>query len=111
MNKKATKTLKAALKSYKEKVRQPVVVEFQAEHLAVLLKSLETYQRLKLGQIDYALDEAFGCSLDHEASSEIHRCARKHLIYDLSTHNLILINLDSYYPIHCLFYLWCDKPQ
>ena len=79
MNKKAAKTLKAAFKSYKKKVKQPVVVEFQAEHLAVLLKSLECYQRMKLGQIDYAIDEAFGWKLDHEAKQEIHNCARKHL--------------------------------
>jgi hypothetical protein len=105
------KALKKAVKNYKKKVRQPVTIEFDERHLPTILKALEVYQRLKLGQIDYALDEAFGCSLDHEASSEIHRCARKHLIYDLSTHNLILINLDSYYPIHCLFYLWCDKSQ
>lgn len=58
MNKKAAKTLKAAAKSYKEKVRQPVVVELQEEHLSVVLRALETYQRLKLGQIDIALKEA-----------------------------------------------------
>jgi hypothetical protein len=79
MNKKAAKTLKAAAKSYKEKVRQPVVVELQEEHLNVVLRALETYQRLKLGQIDYALDEAFGYSLAYEDKQEIHNCARKYL--------------------------------
>jgi hypothetical protein len=75
----ARKNLKKAVKAHKEKVRQPVTIEFQKEHLAVLLKSLEVYQRIKLGQIDYALDEAFGWKLEHEAKQEIHNCARKHL--------------------------------
>jgi hypothetical protein len=75
----ARKNLKKAAKAHKEKVRQPVVVEFQAEHLAVLLKSLEVFQRLKLGQVDIALDEAFGYSLAYEDKQEIHNCARKYL--------------------------------
>jgi hypothetical protein len=73
------KALKKAIKNYEKKVRQPVTIEFDERHLPTILKALEVYQRLKLGQIDYALDEAFGWKLDHEASSEIHRCARKHL--------------------------------
>jgi hypothetical protein len=75
----AKKNLKKAAKAYKEKVRQPVTIEFDERHISTLLKALEVFQRLKLGQIDYALDEAFGWKLNHEASSEIHRCARKHL--------------------------------
>jgi hypothetical protein len=77
--KKSKKNLKKAVKNYKEKVRQPVTIEFQKEHIPTILKALEVYQRIKLGQIDYALDEAFGWKLDHEAKQEIHNCARKHL--------------------------------
>jgi hypothetical protein len=75
----ARKNLKKAAKNYKEKVRQPVTIEFQKEHIPTILKALEVYQRIKLGQIDYALDEAFGWKLDHDAKQEIHNCARKHL--------------------------------
>lgn len=73
------KVLKKAAKAHKEKVRQPVTIEFQKEHIPTILKALEVYQRIKLGQIDYALDEAFGWKLDHDAKQEIHNCARKHL--------------------------------
>ena len=75
----ARKNLKNAAKNYDKKVRQPVTVEFDERHLPTILKALETYQRLKLGQIDYAIDEAFGWKLDHEAKQEVHNCARKHL--------------------------------
>jgi len=75
----AKKNLKKAVKSYKEKVRQPVTIEFDERHISTLLKALEVFQRLKLGQIDYALDEAFGYSLAYEDKQEIHNCARKHL--------------------------------
>jgi hypothetical protein len=73
------KLLKKAVKNYKKKVRQPVTIEFDERHLPTILKALEVYQRIKLGQIDYALDEAFGWKLDHDAKQEIHNCARKHL--------------------------------
>ena len=73
------KALKKAAKNYKEKVRQPVTIDFQEEHIPTILKALEVYQRIKLGQIDYALDEAFGWKLDYEDKKEIHNCARKHL--------------------------------
>lgn len=75
----ARKNLKKAAKNYEKKVRQPVTIEFQKEHIPTILKALEVYQRIKLGQIDYALDEAFGWKLDHEAKQEIHNCARKYL--------------------------------
>jgi hypothetical protein len=75
----ARKNLKKAAKNYEKKVRQPVTIEFQKEHIPTILKALEVYQRIKLGQIDYALDEAFGWKLDHESKQEIHNCARKHL--------------------------------
>ena len=75
----ARKNLKKAARAYKEKVRQPVTVEFQDEHIPTILKALEVFQRLKLGQIDIALDEAFGYSLAYEDKQEIHNCARKHL--------------------------------
>ena len=75
----AKKNLKKAAKNYDEKVRQPVTVEFDERHIPTLLKSLEVFQRLKLGQIDYALDEAFGYSLAYEDKKEIHNCARKYL--------------------------------
>jgi hypothetical protein len=73
------KVLKKAAKAHKEKVRQPVTVELQEEHIPTILKALEVYQRLKLGQIDAALDEAFGYSLAYEDKQEIHNCARKYL--------------------------------
>jgi hypothetical protein len=73
------KALKKAAKNYKEKVQQPVTIDFQEEHIPTILKALEVYQRIKLGQIDYALDEAFGWKLDYEDKKEIHNCARKHL--------------------------------
>ena len=73
------KALKKAAKNYKEKVRQPVTIDFQEEHIPTILKALEVYQRIKLGQIDYALDEAFGWKLDYDSKQEIHNCARKHL--------------------------------
>ena len=60
----ARKNLKKAAKACKEKVRQPVTVEFDERHITTLLKALECYQRLKLGQIDYALEEAFGWEVD-----------------------------------------------
>ena len=75
----AKKNLKKAVKNYREKVRQPVTVEFQNEHIPTILKALEVYQRIKLGQFDIALDEAFGYSLAYEDKQEIHNCARKHL--------------------------------
>lgn len=75
----AKKNLKKAAKAYKETVRQPVTIEFDERHIPTLLKSLEVFQRLKLGQIDYALDEAFGYSLAYEDKQEIHNCARKYL--------------------------------
>jgi hypothetical protein len=73
------KTLKKAVKNYEKKVRQPVTIDFQEEHIPTILKALEVYQRLKLGQIDNALDEAFGYSLAYEDKKEIHNCARKYL--------------------------------
>ena len=36
----ARKNLKKAVKAHKEKVRQPVTVEFQEEHISVLFRSL-----------------------------------------------------------------------
>jgi hypothetical protein len=75
----ARKNLKNAAKNYDKKVRQPVTIEFQKEHIPTILKALECYQRMKLGQFDYAIDEAFGWKLDHDARQEIHNCARKHL--------------------------------
>ena len=54
------KVLKKAAKLYKKTVKQPVTIEFQEEHIPTILKALEVYQRIRLGKIDYALDEAFG---------------------------------------------------
>lgn len=82
MNKKAAKTLKAAAKRYKEKVRQPVVVEFQEEHLNVIIRALEVYQRLRLGQVDYALSEAFDHCIDYEDRRACHKFVRDTLFKD-----------------------------
>jgi hypothetical protein len=84
MNKKAAKTLKAASKNYKKKVRQPVTVELQEEHLDVVVRALETYQRLKLGQIKHALDEAFDTPIDYEDAMAIENFTRKILFPELS---------------------------
>jgi hypothetical protein len=73
----ARKNLKKAAKAHKEKVRQPVTIEFQEEHLSVIIKALEVYTRLKLGQIDYALEEAFGWELDRDKVQAIHNYARQ----------------------------------
>ena len=73
----AKKNLKKAAEDYYKTVRLPVTIEFQNEHIPTILKALEVFQRLKLGQIDYALDEAFGYSLAYEDKQEIHNCARK----------------------------------
>jgi hypothetical protein len=75
----AIKNLKKAAEDYYKTVRLPVTIEFQKEHIPVILKALECYQRMKFGQFDYAIDEAFGWKLDHDARQEIHNCARKHL--------------------------------
>jgi len=83
----ARKNLKKAVKAYKEKVRQPVTVELQEEHIPTVLKALEVYQRLKLGQVNIALDEAFGYSLAYEDKQEIHNCARKYLFKDTDLEN------------------------
>lgn len=82
MNKKAAKTLKAAAKNYKEKVRQPVVIEFQEEHLNVIIRALEVYQRLRLGQVDYALSEAFDHCIDYEDRRACHKFIRDTLFKD-----------------------------
>ena len=47
------KNLKEAHKDYKKKVKQPVTVEFQEEHISVLIRALEVYQRIKLGQLQH----------------------------------------------------------
>lgn len=73
----ARKNLKKAAKAHKEKVRQPVTIEFQEEHLSVIIKALEVYQRMKLGQIDYAFEEAFGWELDRDKVQAIHNYARQ----------------------------------
>ena len=77
------KALKKAAKLYKKTVKQPVTIEFQEEHIPTILKALEVYQRIRIGQIDYALDEVFGWKLDYEDKKEIHNCARKHLFPEL----------------------------
>ena len=75
----AKKNLKKAAKAYKETVRQPVTIEFQKEHIPTILKALECYQRMKLGQFDYALEEAFGWEVDRDKIQAIHNYARQHL--------------------------------
>ena len=79
------KVLKKAAKNYKEKVRQPVTVEFQEEHISVIIRALEVYQRLRLGQVDYALSEAFDWRLDQKQA--IHNFARKILFPELDNPN------------------------
>jgi len=78
----ARKNLKKAAKNYKEKVRQPVVVEFQEEHLNVIIRALEVYQRLRLGQVDYALSEAFDHCIDYEDRRACHKFIRDTLFKD-----------------------------
>ena len=81
------KVLKKAAKNYKEKVRQPVTVEFQEEHISVIIRALEVYQRLRLGQVDYALSEAFDWRLDYDQKQAIHNFARKILFPELDNPN------------------------
>jgi hypothetical protein len=80
----ARKNLKKAAKAYKESVRQPVTVELQEEHISVINRALETYQRLKLGQIKHALDEAFDTPIDYEDAMAIENFTRKILFPELS---------------------------
>lgn len=81
------KALKKAAKLYKKSVKQPVVVEFQEEHINVIIRSLEVYQRIKLGQFDYALDEAFDWKLDYDQKQAIHNFARKILFPEFDSPN------------------------
>ena len=81
------KVLKKAAKNYKEKVRQPVTVEFQEEHISVIIRALEVYQRLRLGQVDYALSEAFDWRLDYDQKQAIHNFARKILFPEFDNPN------------------------
>ena len=53
------KALKKAAKLYKEKVRQPVTIEFDERHLPIITRALECFMRLRSGQIDMALDEVY----------------------------------------------------
>lgn len=38
-----------------------VTVQFEKEHLEIITKAMEVYMRMKLGQFDIALSEAFNC--------------------------------------------------
>lgn len=82
--KKAVQNLRKAVKDYNKKVRQPVVIELQEEHISVINRALEVYQRLKMGQIKYALDEAFDFSIDYDDAMCIERFVRGFLFSDLS---------------------------
>ena len=53
------KILKKAVKNYKEKVRQPVTIEFDERHLPIITRALECYMRLRSGQITMAMDEVY----------------------------------------------------
>jgi hypothetical protein len=53
------KALKKAAKNYKEKVRQPVTIEFDERHLPIITRALECFMRLRSGQITMALDEVY----------------------------------------------------
>ena len=53
------KILKKAVKNYKEKVRQPVTIEFDERHLPVITRALECFMRLRSGQIGMAMDEVY----------------------------------------------------
>ena len=53
------KALKKAAKKYKEKVQQPVTIEFDERHLPIITRALECFMRLRSGQIDMALDEVY----------------------------------------------------
>lgn len=81
--KKAAENLNKAHKAYKEKIRQPVVVELQEEHISVINRALEVYQRLKMGQIKYALDEAFDFPIDYDDAMTIEKFVRNLLFMDL----------------------------
>lgn len=76
------KALKKAAKLYKKTVKQPVTVEFQEEHLNVIIRALEVYQRLRLGQVDYALSEAFDHCIAYEDRKECHNFVRDRLFKD-----------------------------
>ena len=58
-------------------------VKLTDKHLAVISTALEVYYRLKSGQINIALDEAFSYSIDREELNDIEKIIRKSTHKDL----------------------------
>jgi hypothetical protein len=58
-------------------------VKLSDTHLGLINKTLAVYYRLKSGQIDIALDFAYGFKLNHKQSKEISDTIRKHLFPEL----------------------------
>lgn len=58
-------------------------VKLTDKHLAVINTALEVYYRLKSGQINIALDEAFNYSIDREELDNIEKIIRKNTHKDL----------------------------
>lgn len=83
--KQVKENLKKAHKHYEENVRQPVVVELQEEHISVINRALEVYQRLKMGQIKSAFDEAFDFPIDYDDAIAMERFVRSFLFKDLNS--------------------------
>ena len=51
-------------------------ITFDDQHLPVLMKALEAYERFKLGQVDYFLDILSDNDIGYEDRQEIHRLVR-----------------------------------
>jgi len=59
-------------------------VKLSDVHLSVINAALETYYRLKAGQIDMALDIAYNYKIKHEQSSAISTIIRSLALPELS---------------------------
>jgi hypothetical protein len=61
---------------------KPFTVNFEPEHLNVLIKALETYERLRMGQFKIALDEAFDGKLQRETTRVLEHLAQRDPIFN-----------------------------
>ena len=66
------------------KVKDMNTVKLSDAHLSVINAALETYYRLKSGQIDMALDIAYNYKIKHEQSSAISTIIRSFALPELS---------------------------
>lgn len=58
-------------------------IEFSDEHLQVIMRALEAYERFKMGQVDYALEMLTDMNIDYEDRQELSELVRKKMFPDL----------------------------